>query len=87
MSVIVGHAEEVGWLGDDAVTQIDEYGPRAIKHRNLLRAALLLLGSGHPWTPELKALWPTLTGDQEISGRALCGAIRASGISIDELLR
>lgn len=86
MSVIVAHDSGDGW-DDDEVTQIDEYGPRAVRHRNLLRAVLLLLSSGHVWDAQSKALWKQLTGDDEVTSRALCGAIRAAGISVDELLR
>lgn len=71
---------------DDAVTQIDEYGPRAIRHRNLLRA-VLLFHSGVIWGPAERVRWKLLTGSEEATGRSLCDAIRASGISIDELLR
>jgi len=87
MSADVAQHKDAGWLEDDAVTQVDEYGPRAVKHRMLLRAALLLLGGGVVWDARTRAHWKSITGDDEVTSRALCNAIRASGITVDELLR
>lgn len=82
MSLVVG---QVGGGWDEDATTTD-YSARAARHRNLLRAVLLLHERG-PWEPAEVEAWRVLTGTREVSIRALCAAIRASGISVEELLR
>lgn len=77
---------ECGW--EDEPTE--QYGARAARHRNLLRATLMLLsrhGIRGMWTDHDSVVWKQLTGQSETTARALCDAIRASGLSVDELLR
>jgi len=71
-----------GWT-DDATTTVDPLGPRAARHRNLLRAVLLYYDPKVAWDHETRGLWQQLTGQSEVSLRALCDAIRASGLSLD----
>lgn len=73
---------ECGW--EDEPTE--QYGARAAKHRNLLRACLLLHRGGS-WGARESALWKQLTGKAEATSRNLCDAIREAGLSVDELLR
>lgn len=82
MSPIVGQAAPGGW-DDEATTKVDN-GARAARHRNLLRAAVMLHGHGL-WSAAEADAWYRFTGSREVSARVLLAAIRASGISIDEL--
>lgn len=65
----------------DEVTTVDPNGPRAARHRNLLRAVLLFY-SGGGWDEDQARRWRELTGKTEATTRALCDAIRESGIVI-----
>lgn len=80
------HPTGGNWDGEDAITQIDPRGPRATRHRNLLRA-VLLFHSQALWDSAMRARWKLLTGKDEASARSLCDAIREAGLSVDELLR
>lgn len=71
-----------GWT-DDAITKVDPRGPRAARHRNLLRAVLLYYSRNVVWDDDTRKLWQQLTGSQTVSSRVLCDAIRASGLNID----
>ncbi len=73
-----------GWA-DDADTRVDPLGPRAARHRNLLRA-VLLFHSRLGWDAPTQALWKQLTGKDEATTRTLCDAIRESGLTLDGLL-
>ena len=68
------------WTGD-AITYVDPRGPRAVRHRNLLRCALLL-HSHLTWSAEQVALWRSSTGSTEVSARVLLEAIQLSGITL-----
>lgn len=81
MSVIVAHDSGDGW-DDGDVTQIDEYGPRAVRHRNLLRCTLLVHQCSD-WSDAERALWAVTVGPGDRSVKSLLHAIRASGISLD----
>lgn len=78
--------EPQGPWDDDATTRVDPRGPRAARHRNLLRA-VLLFHSNVSWDAEVAARWKLLTGKDEASSRSLCDAIREAGLSIDQLMR
>ncbi len=65
----------------EEVTEVDPGGQRAAHHRMLLRCALLL-HRHDSWTGEQIAIWTKAVGVREVSARALCEAIRKSGITV-----
>lgn len=86
MKLDVPRPTPAGDWTEDAITSIDPRGPRAVRHRNLLRA-VLLLHSHALWTNEMRGHWRVLTGRDDASAKALCEAIREAGISVDDMLR
>lgn len=73
--------EPQGPWDDDATTRVDPRGPRAARHRNLLRC-VLLLHSHATWSAAQLELWKAATGGTEVSARALLEAIVKSGVSL-----
>lgn len=82
----VGSPEPQGDWTEDAITKIDPRGPRAARHRNLLRACLLF-HSNVLWDNKTREHWKLLTGKDEASTRTLCDAIREAGLNIDDMMR
>ena len=66
---------------EDEVTKVDPNGPRAARHRNLLRCVLLLHRHAS-WSEADLQLWRSAVGTQGVTTRALLDAIAASGIKL-----
>lgn len=67
---------------DNEITRVDPSGPKAVQHRQLLRAVLILHGHGEWSDDNIRAIWRQAVGSDTVTTRALLEAILRSGITV-----